>query len=74
MPESPFSLTTALGTESGVRPINQDGLLSVVPQDARVMASKGALFVIANGFETLQYSGQVKLLSPDHTFLTRVFG
>jgi serine/threonine protein phosphatase PrpC len=63
MPENPFSLTTALGTESGVRPINQDGLLSVVPQDARVMASKGALFVVADGFETLQYSGQEERVS-----------
>jgi protein phosphatase len=63
MPENLFSLTTALGTDIGVRPIKQDGLLSVVPQDERVMTSKGALFVVADGFETLQYSGQEERVS-----------
>jgi PPM family protein phosphatase len=34
---------------------NQDSLLSVVPQDAGILASKGALFVVANGFESIGY-------------------
>ncbi len=45
-----FNLTVAQQTDIGLkRELNEDNMVSVVPEDAKVMESKGALFVVADG-------------------------
>lgn len=47
---SPFSLAVAQCTDVGrTRQVNEDSVVSVVPEDPEVMAKKGALFVVADG-------------------------
>lgn len=47
---SPFSLAVAQNTDVGrKRQVNEDSVVSVVPEDPEVMAKKGALFVVADG-------------------------
>jgi serine/threonine protein phosphatase PrpC len=46
----PFRLQVAQRTETGrKRPNNEDNLVSVVPEDQRLLQDKGALFVVADG-------------------------
>jgi protein phosphatase len=65
--ENRLSLTIAWGTDAAHHHTNYDSLLSVVPQDVEVMTSKGALFVVADGFENMHYilnhRGQEKRIS-----------
>lgn len=56
MPENPFFLRVASGTDAGQRYINHDRMLAVVPQDRQILSHKGALFAIADGFQTLSYT------------------
>ncbi len=44
-----LNLDVALRTDIGHRPSNEDNMSSYVPEDAQVMAKKGALFVVADG-------------------------
>jgi serine/threonine protein phosphatase PrpC len=45
-----FNLTIAQQTDIGLkRELNEDNLISVVPEDSHVMETKGALFVVADG-------------------------
>jgi serine/threonine protein phosphatase PrpC len=44
-----LNLDIALRTDIGGRPSNEDNMGSYVPEDAQVMAKKGALFVVADG-------------------------
>ena len=44
-----LNLDVALRTDIGGRPSNEDNMSSYVPEDAQVMAKKGALFVVADG-------------------------
>jgi serine/threonine protein phosphatase PrpC len=45
-----FNLTVAQQTDIGLkRESNEDNMISVVPEDAMVMKTKGALFVVADG-------------------------
>ncbi len=47
---SPFSLAVAQRTDVGrIRHVNEDSVVSVVPEDPVVMTKKGALFVVADG-------------------------
>ncbi len=49
-PESNFHIDVALHTDPGQkRSSNEDSMLSVVPDDPRVLLKKGALFVVADG-------------------------
>jgi protein phosphatase len=46
----PFSLQLAQRTDTGrKRTLNEDNLLSVVPEDQQLLRDKGALFVVADG-------------------------
>jgi serine/threonine protein phosphatase PrpC len=44
-----LNLDVALRTDIGGRSSNEDNMSSYVPEDAQVMAKKGALFVVADG-------------------------
>ena len=44
-----LNLDVALRTDIGGRTSNEDNMSSYVPEDAQVMAKKGALFVVADG-------------------------
>lgn len=45
-----FALEVALRTDIGLkRPTNEDNMISFLPENAEVMHSKGALFVVADG-------------------------
>lgn len=44
-----LNLDVALRTDIGRRPSNEDNMISYVPEDAQIMAKKGALFVVADG-------------------------
>jgi PPM family protein phosphatase len=45
-----FNLTFAQQTDVGrKRQVNEDNMLSIIPEDPQVMAKKGALFVVADG-------------------------
>ncbi len=45
-----FNLTVAQRTDIGrKRQVNEDNMLSLIPEDPQVMAKKGALFVVADG-------------------------
>lgn len=54
--ETSFFLKVALGTDAGQHSINHDSMLAIVPQDRQILSHKGALFIVADGFQTLSYT------------------